>query len=56
MAVFLFLILIAVVLGLIGIVADGLGYLLVIGIALLTADVAFFTARWVRRSRDRAIR
>ncbi|MFD9483248.1 hypothetical protein [Streptomyces sp. NPDC059991] len=56
MALFLFLILVAVVLGLIGAVADGLGYLLAIGVVVLVADVAFFTRRWIRRSRRRPVR
>ncbi|PKV89170.1 hypothetical protein [Streptomyces sp. TLI_146] len=56
MALFLFLILVAVVLGLIGAVADGLGYLLAIGVVVLVADIAFFTVRWSRRARRRPLR
>ncbi|GGP31977.1 MULTISPECIES: hypothetical protein [Streptomyces] len=56
MALFLFLILVAVVLGLIGAVADGLGYLLAIGVIVLVADIAFFTLRWSRRGRRRPLR
>ncbi|MFI9580554.1 hypothetical protein ACIHCQ_01600 [Streptomyces sp. NPDC052236] len=51
MAIFLFLILVAVVLGLIGVAAEGLFYLLIIGIIVLVADVIFFAARWSRRPR-----
>ncbi|WP_369383139.1 hypothetical protein [Streptomyces sp. cg36] len=56
MAIFLFLILTAIVLGLIGAVADGLGYLLVIGVVVLVADVAFFGTRLSRRSHRRPVR
>jgi hypothetical protein len=56
MAIFLFLLLVAVVLGLIGAVAEGLFYLLIIGIVLVVADVAFIAARWSRRSRHRPLR
>ncbi|MFD3675774.1 hypothetical protein [Streptomyces sp. NPDC058613] len=56
MAVFLFVILIAIVLGLIGIAAESLSYLLIIGIILLIIDVAFFSARRIHRSRKRPIR
>jgi hypothetical protein len=50
MAIFLFLVLVAVVLGLIGVAAEGLFYLLIIGIVVLAADVIFFAGRWSRRS------
>jgi len=56
MVLFLLLILVAIVLGLIGAVADGLGYLLVIGIVLLVADLTFIAVRWSRRSGRRPIR
>ncbi|MFK8911313.1 hypothetical protein [Streptomyces sp. YS-3] len=56
MAMFLFLILVAVVLGLIGAVADGLGYLLAIGVVVLVADVVFFAMRWSRRRGRRPVR
>ncbi|MGP4003813.1 hypothetical protein [Streptomyces sp. 8N706] len=56
MALFLFLLLVAVVLGIIGAVAEGLFYLLVIGIVLVVADVAFTAARWSRRTRRRPLR
>ncbi|MGI5376904.1 hypothetical protein ACQEV2_22170 [Streptomyces sp. CA-251387] len=38
---FLLLLLVAVVLGIIGAAADGLGYLLAFGVVLFVADVAF---------------
>jgi hypothetical protein len=50
MAFFLFLLLVAVVLGLIGAVVSGLFYLLVIGIVLVVADLAYAGALWSRRS------
>jgi hypothetical protein len=43
MAIFLFLVLVAVAPGLIGAVAEGLTYLLIIGIVLLVADIVFFS-------------
>jgi len=51
MALFLFLLLLAVVLGLIGAVAEGLFYLLIIGIVIAVADIAFFSVRSSRRLR-----
>ncbi|WP_023587524.1 hypothetical protein [Streptomyces thermolilacinus] len=57
MAIFLFLILVAVVLGLIGIAVEGLMYLLVIGAVLLVADLIFFGAFLSRRrTRGRTVR
>ncbi|MCW8098410.1 hypothetical protein [Streptomyces tauricus] len=56
MALFLFLILVALVLGIIGVAAEGLGYLLVIGIAVLVAALALTAVRWSRRSSHRPIR
>ena len=50
MALFLFLLLVAVVLGLVGAVAQGLSYLLAIGIVLLVADLAYAAVQWSRRS------
>ncbi|MGW3912733.1 hypothetical protein ACWEBX_14590 [Streptomyces sp. NPDC005070] len=41
MSVFLFLILVAVVLGIIGVAAHGLFYLLVIGVVVLLADLVY---------------
>ncbi|MDH6136644.1 hypothetical protein P3T37_006075 [Kitasatospora sp. MAA4] len=51
MALFLLVIIIAVALGIIGAVAHGLLFLLVIGTVLLVADVAFFGTRLTRRGR-----
>ncbi|MET7680449.1 hypothetical protein [Streptomyces sp. NPDC005423] len=50
MALFLFLVLIAVVLGIVGVAAHGLGYLLAIGIVVLVAAFALSAVRWTRRS------
>ncbi|MFG2303364.1 hypothetical protein [Actinacidiphila glaucinigra] len=55
MALFLFLLLAAVVLGLIGVVTDGLFYLLIIGIVVLVVDLVFVGVRW-RRSRRGLLR
>ncbi|MDX2562591.1 hypothetical protein PV371_23455 [Streptomyces sp. TX20-6-3] len=55
MTLFLALIIIAIVLGLIGAVADGLLFLLVIGIAVLVADLVYITMR-LRRSARRPVR
>jgi hypothetical protein len=52
MALFLLVVLVAVVLGIIGVAADGLGYLLAIGIALFAVDVIFF-AVWLSRHAGR---
>ncbi|MDL5202759.1 hypothetical protein [Streptomyces sp. ALI-76-A] len=56
MVVFLLLFLVAVALGIIGVVAEGLGHLLGIGIALFVADVVFITAVAIRRLRRRPVR
>ncbi|MDH6214316.1 hypothetical protein [Streptomyces pseudovenezuelae] len=56
MVVFLLLVLIAVVLGIVGVAADGLGYLLVIGVAVLVAALVLTAVRWSRRSGRRPIR
>ncbi|MET9799636.1 hypothetical protein [Streptomyces sp. NPDC006368] len=56
MAIFLFLILVAIILGLIGVVAEGLMFLLVIGIIVLVVDVVFYAVRWIRRGRSRPLR
>jgi hypothetical protein len=56
MAVFFFLALVAVVLGIVGAVADGLGYLLIIGIVVLVADIALAAVRWTRHSHRRPLR
>ena len=56
MALFLFVVLVAVVLGIIGAVAEGLFYLLVIGIVLLVAGLAFNAVRWSMRRHGRRVR
>ncbi|MFC5802190.1 hypothetical protein [Streptomyces formicae] len=56
MALFLFLVLVAVVLGIIGVAAEGLFYLLIIGIVLLVVTVASFGVHWSRRSARRPLR
>ena len=56
MALLLFLVLVAVVLGIIGVAADGLGYLLIIGIVVFVAALVLTAVRWSRRSRRRPIR
>ena len=56
LAFFLLLIIAAIVLGLIGAVAKGLFYLLIIGVVVLVADLVFFGARWSRRSRRHLVR
>jgi hypothetical protein len=53
---FLLIVLVAVALGIIGVAAHGLGYLLAIGIVLFIADVAFITVRGARRLRRRPLR
>ncbi|MEV0638356.1 hypothetical protein AB0I77_26105 [Streptomyces sp. NPDC050619] len=56
MVIFLLLVLVAVALGIIGVAADGLGYLLAIGIVIFVADVAFITVQGSRRVRRRPVR
>ncbi|GGQ10651.1 hypothetical protein [Streptomyces roseolilacinus] len=56
MAIFLFLVLVAVVLGLIGVAVEGMMYLLVIGAVVLVADLIFFGAHLSRRTRRRSVR
>ncbi|MFD4947964.1 hypothetical protein ACFWNT_36990 [Streptomyces sp. NPDC058409] len=51
MTLFLLLVLVAVVLGIIGAVAQGLGYLLAIAIVLFIATVIFAGVRWSRGAR-----
>ncbi|GGW56536.1 hypothetical protein GCM10010503_37130 [Streptomyces lucensis JCM 4490] len=46
---FLLLIIVAIVLGLIGAVVNGLLYLLIIGVIVLVADLVWFGARLGRR-------
>ena len=56
MAVFLLLIIVAIVLGIVGVVAKGLFFLLVIGIVLFLADLAYVAVRWSRRTGRQPIR
>ncbi|MFF0161582.1 hypothetical protein ACFYRY_29175 [Streptomyces sp. NPDC005263] len=56
MVAFLLLVLVAVALGIIGAAADGLGYLLAIGIVVFIAAVVFITVRGTRRVRRRPVR
>ncbi|MFD1658546.1 hypothetical protein ACFSL4_10070 [Streptomyces caeni] len=55
MALFLFLIIVAIALGLVGAVVKGLFYLLVIGIVVFVAAFVLLGARW-SRSRRRPVR
>ncbi|MEU7720408.1 hypothetical protein [Streptomyces tibetensis] len=52
----LLLVLVAVVLGIIGVAAEGLGYLLIIGIAILGVALALIAVRWSQRTGRRPIR
>ncbi|MEU7296074.1 hypothetical protein AB0A76_23140 [Streptomyces exfoliatus] len=56
MTLFLALIIIAIVLGIIGATADGLLFLLIIGIVLLVADLIYITMRMRRSSHRRPVR
>jgi hypothetical protein len=56
MALFLFLILVAIVLGIIGAVVEGLFYLLIIGIVAFVADLVLFGMRRSRSSRRHVVR
>ncbi|MFV0133168.1 hypothetical protein ACLGIH_07985 [Streptomyces sp. HMX87] len=56
MAAFFFLALVAVILGIIGVVVEGLGYLLIIGIVVLVAALVLTAVRWTRHSRRRPVR
>ncbi|MFJ8667619.1 hypothetical protein [Streptomyces sp. NPDC093600] len=53
MALFLFLVLAAVVLGLIGVVVEGLFYLLVIGVVVFVCALTYFALRFRRGGRRR---
>ncbi|MCX4981863.1 hypothetical protein [Streptomyces sp. NBC_00572] len=53
MILFLALIVVAMVLGIIGATADGLLYLLIIGIVLLAADIVYFGMRLRHSQRHR---
>jgi hypothetical protein len=52
---FLILLIVAIVLGIIGVVADGMVYLLIIGIAVFVAALVYLAVRW-RRSGRRPVR
>ncbi|UYQ63503.1 hypothetical protein [Streptomyces peucetius] len=56
MALLLFLVLAAVVLGIIGVAAEGLGYLLIIGIVVFVAALGLIAVRWSQRSGRRPLR
>ncbi|WOX25797.1 hypothetical protein [Streptomyces solicathayae] len=51
MSLFLLVLVIAIALGIIGAVADGLLYLLFIGIVLFVVDLLLLGSRFTRRSR-----
>lgn len=51
MALFLLLVVVAIVLGIVGVVAKGLFYLLVIGVVVLIADLVLLGLRLGRRRR-----
>lgn len=56
MAFVLFVIIVAIVLGIIGFVAKGLLFLLVIGAVLLVADLVYLGMRWSNRAARRPVR
>ncbi|MCP3822242.1 hypothetical protein NLX86_30390 [Streptomyces sp. A3M-1-3] len=51
MALVLFLVIVALVLGVIGILVEGLFYLLIIGISVFLIDMAYAALRWRRTGR-----
>ncbi|MER7661815.1 MULTISPECIES: hypothetical protein [unclassified Streptomyces] len=51
MALVLFVVIVALVLGIIGVAAEGLAYLLVIGALVLLADLVYAALRWRRAGR-----
>ncbi|MFF8383956.1 MULTISPECIES: hypothetical protein [Streptomyces] len=53
MALLLFLLLVAVALGLIGVVVEGLFYLLIIGIVIVVAEVVYLAVRTKTAGRRR---
>lgn len=55
-ALFLFLVLVAIVLGLVGVALKGFFYLLIIGVVVLVADLVLLGARWSRRSHRHLVR
>ena len=56
MALFLFLIIIAIGLGIAGVVAKGLFYLLIIGVVVFLADLVLYGLRLGRRRGNRLTR
>ncbi|WP_405855147.1 hypothetical protein OG361_19180 [Streptomyces sp. NBC_00090] len=56
MTLFLALIIVAIVLGIIGATADGLLFLLIIGILLLVADLIYIALRMRRSTHRRPVR
>jgi hypothetical protein len=56
MTLFLSLVIVAIVLGIIGVVVNGLGYLLVIAVAIFAADLIFIVMRWSRKIKRRPLR
>jgi hypothetical protein len=55
-ALFLLLVIVAIVLGLVGVVAKGFFFLLIIGIVVLVADLVFAALRMRRRPGRRPAR
>ncbi|MDH6628257.1 ABC-type transport system involved in cytochrome bd biosynthesis fused ATPase/permease subunit [Streptomyces sp. LBL] len=56
MVAFLLIVLVAVALGIVGVAAHGLGFLLAVGVVLFIADVVFITVRGARGDHRRPIR
>ncbi|MCW2869398.1 hypothetical protein [Actinacidiphila oryziradicis] len=56
MTLFLFLVIVAIALGIIGAVVHGLAYLLAIAVVVFVADLLFITVRWSRRTKRRPLR
>jgi hypothetical protein len=56
LALFLFLLLVAIVLGLIGTVVEGLFFLLIVGVAVFVVDLLMAATLWMRRSHRRTVR
>ncbi|MFD4545939.1 hypothetical protein [Streptomyces sp. NPDC058466] len=56
MVLFLLLVIVAMVLGIIGVAAEGLRYLLIVGIVVFAADLAIASLRWSRRAGRRRMR
>jgi hypothetical protein len=55
MSLFLFLVLVAVILGIIGVAAHGLFYLLIIGAVVLLIDLAYVAMRFRRGGRKHRV-